>query len=777
MATQGEPTVSKTECTTVRSIFENLTACCLSDPERVRFHFLDEAKQDESITGREILLRSLKFANGLQSISHYGDRILLPYPPGLDFIIGFLGCIAAKRVPVPANYPKARRPLSRYEGIARNCLANVAVSTAATLKNLSDTDRGRLSWYGREEIEGGNEGLQTEVCDAITLGEFVPQQLELFDSEANSHAKEARQGKHCEVEKTPLFLQYTSGSTSQPKGVMITAPNLLANLNTICHGFGLDSIPASERIVCSWLPAYHDMGLVGVILSTLMHDGEAVLMSPASFLRRPGLWLESIQKANASITVAPCFGYQWASSRIRQEEADKLDLRCLRLAACGAEPISPTVLSHFADHFKNAGFREAAFYPCYGLAESTLMVSGDHCGLASDSVETRANTLAKHFQRSELQKNLAVETNAGTHSKELIHCGMPGVNTEVAIACTSTGKRLAEHQVGEIVVRSASNAIGYWDDADSTSSTFHFCFPNETDSYLRTGDLGFLLDGRLFVTGRCKELIIVAGQNFYPHDLEATIRSSNPSLANLPSAAFAVSGETTEHLVIVQEVPRGLDEAEKSQIIRRSRVAVASTHELAPMAILLVRMASIPRTSSGKVQRLETRNQYLDNALKTVASWEYEASENINIFPNVSHLIQAGNAARLRPRIEHALMSWVALQTGDEDNFVRADQSFSEMGIDSLQSVQLAQDFEQWLGCSISPVAVWSYPTPRKMTDFLLRQLPLAHGIAEASGAGGTPDQALTDEFSLLDENDLSGLLDELNDLDEDHVRSLLDND
>jgi acyl carrier protein len=354
---------------------------------------------------------------------------------------------------------------------------------------------------------------------------------------------------------------------------------------------------------------------------------------------------------------------------------------------------------------------------------------------------------------------------------------MPGVNTEVAIACTSTGKRLAEHQVGEIIVRSASNAIGYWDDVDSTSSTFHFCFPNETESYLRTGDLGFLLDGRLFVTGRCKELIIVAGQNFYPHDLEATIRSSNPSLANLPSAAFAVSGETTEHLVIVQEVPRGLDEAEKSQIIRRSRVAVASTHELAPMGILLVRMASIPRTSSGKVQRLETRNQYLDNALKIVASWEYEASENIHIFPNVGHLIQAGNAARLRPRIENALMSWVTLQTGDEDDFVRADQSFSEMGIDSLQSVQLAQDFEQWLGCSISPVAVWSYPTPRKMTDFLLRQLTLAHGIAEASGAGGTPDQAVTDGFSLLAENDLSGLLDELNDLDEDHVRSLLDND
>ncbi|MEE2937645.1 MAG: AMP-binding protein [Planctomycetota bacterium] len=769
--------MSRTECVTARSIFGALTAGCLSDPERVRFRFRDETEQAESITGREILLRSLQFANGLQSISRCGDRILLPYPPGLDFVVAFLGCIAARRIPVPANYPKARRPLSRYEGIAKNCLADVAVSTASTLRNLSNADRGRLSWFGREEIEASHVGMHVDVCDARTVSEFVSQQLALFDAEANAHEHSDGQDKHCETDRTPLFLQYTSGSTSQPKGVMITAGNLLANLNTICHGFGLERLPPKDRIVCSWLPAYHDMGLVGVILSTLMHDGEAVLMSPASFLRRPGLWLESIEEAKATITVAPCFGYQWASSRIRQEDADKLDLRCLRLAACGAEPISPAVLSRFADHFKNAGFRKAAFYPCYGLAESTLMVSGDHCGLLGDSSKTSASTLAKHFERAELQNHFAVETDPGPHAAEIVHCGMPGVNTEVAIACASTGKRVAEHQIGEIVVRSASNAIGYWNDEVSTNSTFHFCFPNENEHYLRTGDLGFLHDGRLFVTGRRKELIIIAGQNFYPHDLEATIHSSDQSLANLPSVAFAVSGETTEQLVIVQEVPRGLEEAEKTQIIRRLRVAVASTHELAPTAILLVRMASIPRTSSGKVQRLETRNQYLNDDLKIVASWQYRASEDTHVFPDVHHLIEAGNAARLRPRIENALLSWVALQTGDETDFVRADQSFAEMGIDSLQSVQLAQDFEQWLGCSISPVAVWSYPTPGKMTDFLLGQVTSAHEVTDMTAFVGASEQVVADEFSELAESDLARLLDELDDLDEDHVRSLLDKD
>ena len=769
--------MSKADDVSPRSVFELLTADCIEEPGRVRFRFIDETKQEEAITGREIVLRSLQFAHGLQAISRSGDRVLLPYPPGLDFIIGFLGCIAAKRVPVPANYPKARRPLSRYEGIAQNCLADVAVSTSATLRNLSDTDRGRLSWFGWEQIESSEIPRQSDLAGSVALRNFAQKQIALLDTATRLEREEAARGNRVETGETPLFLQYTSGSTSQPKGVMITATNLIANLNTICLGFGLERIPPRERVVCSWLPAYHDMGLVGVILSTLMHDGEAVLMAPASFLRRPALWLESIQQAQASITVAPCFGYQWTSSRMRQEEADELDLSCLRLAACGAEPISPTVLNRFADHFRKAGFRRDAFYPCYGLAESTLMVSGDHRGLVGHGLDQPASPLSKSFQRTELQKNIVVETKAGPDAAEIVHCGMPGLNTKLAIACPSTGERLEEHRIGEIVVHSPSNAAGYWNNPASTSSTFHFHFPDECENYLRTGDLGFLLDGRLYVTGRCKELIIIAGQNFYPHDLEATIQSSHASLANLASAAFAVNGETTEQLVIVQEVPRGLDESESNQIIRKLRVAVASTHELAPTAILLVRMASIPRTSSGKVQRLETRNQFLNKSLKVVASWEYQANEDAQIFPNVEHLIQSGNIARLRPRIENALMSWVALQTGDETDLVRADQSFAEMGIDSLQSVQLAQDFEQWLGCSISPVAVWSYPTPSKMTDFLLEQLSFSQDTGEFETVGEVADDDLKDEFSELAERDLSRLLDELDDLEEDHVRSLLEND
>jgi acyl-CoA synthetase (AMP-forming)/AMP-acid ligase II/acyl carrier protein len=769
--------LSKADDVSPRSVFELLTADCIEEPGRVRFRFIDETKQEEAITGREIVLRSLQFAHGLQAISRSGDRVLLPYPPGLDFIIGFLGCIAAKRVPVPANYPKARRPLSRYEGIAQDCLADVAVSTSATLRNLSDTDRGRLSWFGCEQIESSETPAQSDLAGSVALRNFAQRQLALLDTATRLEREETACGNRVETGENPIFLQYTSGSTSQPKGVMITATNLIANLNTICLGFGLERIPPRERVVCSWLPAYHDMGLVGVILSTLMHDGEAVLMAPASFLRRPALWLESIQQAQASITVAPCFGYQWASSRMRQEEADELDLSCLRLAACGAEPISPTVLNRFADHFRKAGFRRDAFYPCYGLAESTLMVSGDHRGLVGHGLDQPASPLSKSFQRTELQKNIVVETKAGPDATQIVHCGMPGLNTKLAIACPSTGERLEEHRIGEIVVHSPSNAAGYWNNSASTSSTFHFRFPDECDNYLRTGDLGFLLEGRLYVTGRCKELIIIAGQNFYPHDLEATIQASHASLANLASAAFAVNGETTEQLVIVQEVPRGLDESESNQIIRKLRVAVASTHELAPTAILLVRMASIPRTSSGKVQRLETRNQFLDKSLKVVASWEYQANEDAQIFPNVEHLIQSGNIARLRPRIENALMSWVALQTGDETEFVRADQSFAEMGIDSLQSVQLAQDFEQWLGCSISPVAVWSYPTPSKMTEFLLEQLSFSQDTGELGTVGEVADDDLKDEFSELAERDLSRLLDELDDLEEDHVRSLLEND
>ncbi len=669
------------------SPFEILTAACAATPERTRFLYLSDAASEQQLTGADLISRSLAFARGLAEISQIGDRILLPYPAGLDFIIGFLGCIAAKRIPVPANYPKPRRPSSRYQAIADNCQATVAVSTSNTLQTLDHSQETNLNWFSAEEIEARGTS-QPVARQSEDWQARVAQQLEALEQAELDATEPKSAGKH-EHPEDLLFLQYTSGSTSHPKGVMITSANLFSNLRIISHGFGIERIPPEQRIVCSWLPAYHDMGLVGVILSTLVHDAQAILMSPTTFLRNPALWLKSIERFQARITVAPCFGYQWAASRIAQVDADRMDLSCLDLAACGAEPISPAVLNRFASHFSAAGFRKEAFYPCYGLAEATLMVSGDHRGVQARTQNVPPVALSIQLGRTALQQDQAIELTDTDDSIEVVHCGMPALNTELALVSQSTGERCGEGEVGEIVVRSPSVAHGYWDPSKSINQTFHFRFANEEHDYLRTGDLGFLLRGRLYVTGRRKELIIIAGQNFYPHDIEQTVAACHPSLAGLPTAAFAIPGDATERLVLVQEAPRGLDPDACQQIMRKMRLSVASTHELAPFAVVLVRTASIPRTSSGKVQRLQTCQHFLNRQLKVVASWELKAIDDQHLFRDLTPLLKAGNEARLRGRIENTLLRWIVTHTGEDTSFVRPDQAFAEMGVDSLLSVQL----------------------------------------------------------------------------------------
>jgi len=759
------------------SPFEILTAACAAEPDRIRFRFLDESSEVQQLTGADILSRCLAFGRGLHDISKNGDRILLPYPAGLDFIVGFLGCIAAERVPVPANYPKPRRPSSRYQAIADDCQATAAVTDSKTLMTLDHSQETGLSWFSAGEIESrGAAQLASAQTRERDLASRISADFEALKNVVSDFDCATQNNGHKGGQALPedlLFLQYTSGSTSHPKGVVITAENLFSNLRLISHGFGLELIPSAERIVCSWLPAYHDMGLVGVILSTLMHDGQAVLMSPTSFLRKPAMWLQSIERYRACITVAPCFGYQWAASRVSSAEADRLDLSCLELAACGAEPISPAVLERFATHFQSAGFRKSAFYPCYGLAEATLMVSGDHRGAVHSRAHNQSQApLTVRLDRSQLRQHKAIETFAGEDSIEVVHCGQAGLDTEIALVSQATGLRAEEGQVGEILVQSPSTAFGYWGAPGATRKMFQFCFPGESQHYLRTGDLGFMLRGRLYVTGRRKELIIIAGQNFYPHDIEQTVAGSHPALTGLPAAAFAISGDSTERLVLVQEVPRGVEESTCVEIMRKMRLAVASTHELAPFAVVLVRPASIPRTSSGKVQRLRTGEEFRTGTLKVVANWELKAIDDRQLFRDLSSLMQAGNESRLRSTIENTLLRWVAAHTGEASEFVRPEQSFAEMGVDSLLTVQMAQEFEQWLGCRISPVAAWSYPTPAKMADFLLQQIDLT-GPPQVNSTIDSGTNELLEKASFP--GDLAAILEQLEQMDEADAQALLD--
>lgn len=734
------------------STFEALTRACAAEPTRDRMTFLHEDGKIEVATGEQLLTRSAEVSEGLRRIATPGDRILLAYPAGIDFVVGFLGCLHAGMIPVPVTYPKPRRPLSRYARIASDSEATLALTSTSMLElidphTLSANHECQIPWH----------------CER-TLAKTV--------SRVSAVPAEPRGGDDV------VFLQYTSGSTSDPKGVMITHNNIMANLDVIDEGFQIDRLSIDQRVVCSWLPAYHDMGLVGVILSSLIHDGHAVMMSPTSFVKRPVRWLKAISDYNASITVAPTFGYQWAAAKVSDADLaeDGISLDTLQLAACGAEPIHLPVLEQFTQRFAPIGFQHETFYPCYGLAESTLMVTGTVRSMSDSSGTeqlpgpiTLPGPVTTTISRSHLHNNLAMDPESESDRMQIVSCGVAGKNTLLRVLDTTTHLPCDENHVGEIQVQSASVASGYWNDSDRTAEAFDFPAHRNgnpaTQASLRTGDLGFLRDGHLYVTGRLKDLIIIGGQNHYPQDIERSVCQSHPRLADALSATFSVVDNEIERLVVVHEVPRGTTDEECEAILRAIRMAIAQNHDLAVQEIVLIRPATLPRTSSGKVQRQLCRQLYISEELNTILSWRHTDALDPALFPEISELLEPPqNPSRIEKAIQSTLLSWLEehLSSAElESSEIRSDQSFAELGVDSLLAVELSQQLERWLGVKLSPVAAWSYPTPQSLAKHLCSLV-----IVDESEAVQEVEQ----------DNGYAELLDQIANMDEDEVDELLRN-
>lgn len=734
--------------TTLSSTFDSLTRCCVENPDRDRMTFLDENGNVEVVNGAELVSRAKQISRALrtkvgpdqEAIAVPGDRVLLAYPAGIDFVVGFLGCLHAGLIPVPVTYPKPRRTLSRYSRIAEDAQATVALTSDSMLQlidpvTLSSNQENQIPWHSERTLKA-NLGDDFEVVDAVP-----------------------RSGDDV------VFLQYTSGSTNDPKGVMITHNNVLANLDAINEGFQIDHLPVEKRVVCSWLPAYHDMGLVGVILSSLIHDGHAVMMSPTSFVTNPARWLQAISDYSATVTVAPSFGYQWAATKISDADLNEtsIDLSSLQLAACGAEPIHLSVLEQFADRFASLGFRHKTFYPCYGLAESTLMVTGtsrlstdssENTAASDDLVENLPGPVTISISRNQQKNNRAAEPESTIDTINVVSSGIAGKNTRLRIIDAGSGSLCPENQIGEIQIQSPSVAAGYWNDPKQTQEVF---LDDKDGRFLRTGDLGFLSKGHLYVTGRLKDLIIIGGQNHYPQDIERSIGQSHPRLAEALGATFSVIDDQVEKLIVVQEVPRGISGEESDDILRAIRVAIAQGHDLAVQEIVLIRPTTLPRTSSGKVQRQRCRQLYLEHELNVVFDWRHTDALDPALFPEISDLLQPPqNAMRIRNAIESTLTSWLAQHL--EADEIRSDQSFAELGVDSLLAVELSQQLERWLGVQLSPVAAWSYPTPHSLAEHLCSLLIEA-------------DEA---EEEIATNRDYAELLDQIADMDEDEVDELL---
>ncbi len=550
---------------------------------RRAYAFLGDGEAEESsVNYGELDRQARAVAARLQALGVAGgERALLFYPPGLEYVATFLGCLYAGVVAVPAYPPRLNRPISRLRAIVADSQATAALTTTHILSNQERRlahapEMKSLCWLATDD---GKDPAGEWRCPEIGGN-------------------------------TLAYLQYTSGSTAAPKGVMDTHANLLHNLAMLYYGLG--HTPDSQMVM--WLPPYHDMGLIAGVLQPLYGGFPAALMSPVSFAQRPLGWLRAISRSGADSGGAPNFAYDLCSRKITPEERATLDLSSWDVAFNGAEPIRQETLERFAAAFAPCGFRWEAFYPMYGLAEATGLVSGG---------SKMAPPVVLSVEGAELERDRVVAASAGDESaRTLVGCGRPLADQKVVVVNPESLTRCPPDRVGEIWVSGPSVAQGYWGRAEETKHAFQAYLADTGEGpFLRTGDLGFVHHGELFVTGRLKDLIIIRGHNYYPQDIEQTVEQSHVALRPGGCAAFSVAADEGEQLVIAQELERRyVRTADVGEVVASIRRAVAEHHELQVHAVVLIKTGSIPRTSSGKIQRRATRAAYSGGTLAAVAT-------------------------------------------------------------------------------------------------------------------------------------------------------------
>ncbi len=552
---------------------------------RDAYVFLAEGEREtSSLSYGRLAVEVRRLARHLAAEAGRGERALLVYPPGLEFVVAFLACLEAGVVAVPVHPPRPRAGLGSLGTFAADAEPRLLLGTAGQLDRL-------------------RRAAGEELHPALAAARWLATALEEDGPGAGSDRAAPEPGW------TPpavaggdlAFLQYTSGSTAAPKGVMVSHDNLAANQAAIEASFRM----SEESVVVSWLPPYHDMGLIGTVLQPLWCGGTAVLMSPLSFLQRPRRWLEAVTRYRATTTGGPDFAYALTARRVGEEERAGLDLSSLTVAFSGAEPVRPGTLDRFHHAFAGCGFRREAFYPCYGLAEATLFVSGGRVG--------------------EVPKTLEVETPAGdggqgeTAPRRLTGCGAAWSGEVIAITDPETGRPQPPGAEGEIRVAGPSVARGYWRRPELTRETFRRAIEPGGEPYLRTGDLGFLDEaGELYVSGRLKDLIVVRGRNLYPQDLEAAAEAAHPAVRMAGAAAFAVEVAGEERVVVALEVERR-EEAAAGDAVEAVCQALVTSHGVAAHTVVALRAGSLPRTTSGKVRRQPCRRAWLAGELEPLA--------------------------------------------------------------------------------------------------------------------------------------------------------------
>jgi 8-amino-7-oxononanoate synthase len=706
---------------------------CQADDRAYTF-LVDGEFEEVHLTYGELDRQARAIGAWLESQNLKGQRALLLYPPGLDFIAAFFGCQYAEVVAVPVYPPRMNRAPARIQAVAADTGATVALTTAAVLEWIrplidQTSDLEGLRWLSTDPIaHGTDQGYERQWQRPQISGD------------------------------TLALLQYTSGSTGTPKGVMLSHSNLLHNSALIAYGF--EHTRSASGVF--WLPSYHDMGLVGGILQPLYLGCPNILMSPVAFVQKPFRWLQAISRYRGTTSGGPNFAFDLCVRKITPNERAMLDLSSWTVAFCGAEPVRAETIERFAETFAPCGFRPEAFYACYGLAEATLLVSGGY---------KTAPPIVRWFDGKSLEADRVVPIAAGEgRARALVGCGQTMPDQQIVITDPNRLTRMPAGQVGEVWVSGPSVAQGYWQRTHETEQTFR-AYQRDTGEgpFLRTGDLGFSHDGELFVTGRLKDLVIVRGCNHYPQDIEATVEKSHPGVRAGSAAAFTVEEGPEQKLVIILELVRR-QQVEAAQVIGAIRRDVAREHDLVVDSIVLVGAGSIPKTSSGKIQRHACHDAFLDRSLEVVAEWHRAGSDGPAPVAGAKPREQPGlvptaedgslGAAAELPRPEaargpstsnsnRAAARWQTLEETTEFvlDVVRSigkdrtvgldlDSSIAELGLDSLERMEIVAALEAHFGGRFPDQVIAEMYTCREVIDAVQKHLvngPDTRGTSRAA--------------------------------------------
>ena len=690
-----------------QTIAERLGFWATEVPNELAYVFLED-EQTRSLTYAQLHARAVAIANDLLNRGLRGERALLLYPPGLDFIEAFFGCLYAGVTAVPGYPPRRNRSMLRIEGIANDADASAALTLGSTIDRTMcfvepNSKLSQVNWIPTDAIQN----LDSSVG---------------FERAHNGLA----------------MLQYTSGSTGSPKGVMLSHKNLMHNCKLISLAFQ----SGQHSIGCSWLPTYHDMGLIGGVLNPLFAGFPAYMMSPMMFMQRPSRWLRALSEYKVTISGGPNFAYDLCTQKIGDDELEGVDLSSWSLAFNGAEPVRQSTIDSFAERFEPYGFRREAFYPCYGMAETTLIVTGgDPC----EDIKARC------FDGSALdEKRVIVAAPDGDKGRYAVGCGKALPDEEIIIVDPDTATKLPSDRVGEVWISSPSVAGGYWNKPEISEATFRARLAGGSErTYLRSGDLGFFHGHELFITGRLKDMIIVRGVNRYPQDIEMTVERTDRRMRSGAAAAFAVDISGRERLVVVSEVERGVDD-DWNEVIDAIRKDVTLQHELPPDGVILVRSGSIPKTSSGKIQRHACRNGFLDGTLKIVASWyrwlEEEAKTTRQDQAHTNGALKNGTHRNgqapangkpksapstngsMRPAASEVMerVKFHVRETAKERaKILTEDSNIVELGLDSLERMEIIAALEGEFGGQFPEEILLDIETIQQVSDAIVEHMPV----------------------------------------------------